>query len=59
MNVYRSMISLLSGLLIFLGVGMLAVTLRHGGGVGLILGLLFIAAGAGRLWLMRRRSQRH
>jgi hypothetical protein len=35
---------------------MLFFTLRNGGGVGVILGLLFIGAGAGRLYLMRRRS---
>ena len=40
-----------------LGVAMIAVTPRHGGGqLGFLLGALFIAAGAGRLYLLRRRS---
>jgi hypothetical protein len=42
----------------FMGIGfaMLVVTTIHGGGVvGYVLGLLFIAAGAGRLYLVRRR----
>ena len=34
---------------------MLVVTIAHGGGqVGILLGLLFIAAGGGRLYLLRR-----
>jgi hypothetical protein len=39
-----------------LGVALIAVTLAHGGGgVGILLGVLFLAAGAGRLFLLRRR----
>jgi hypothetical protein len=39
-----------------LGVALLVVTALQGGGeVGLVLGLLFIAAGAGRLYLIRGR----
>jgi hypothetical protein len=52
---YRSMVSLLAATMIVLGVLMLVFTLRHGGGVGIVLGLLFVGAGAGRLYLMRRR----
>ena len=38
-----------------IGVAMLAVTAVHGGGVlGFLVGVLFIAAGAGRLYLLRR-----
>ena len=55
-NTYRGMVSLLAGTMIVLGLVMLAVTLPHGFGLGVILGLLFIGAGAGRLYLMRRRS---
>jgi hypothetical protein len=40
---------------IALGVVMLVITVGRGGGVGILLGLLFIAAGAGRLYLLRRR----
>ena len=46
----------LSAVMVVLGVVMLVVTLARGGGplaVGVLLGLLFCAAGGGRLWLMR------
>ena len=48
----------LSGLMVVLGVAMVARTLAGGGGplaIGIVLGLLFVAAGAGRLWAERRR----
>ena len=48
----------LSGLMVVLGVAMVVRTLAGGGGplaVGVVLGLLFVAAGAGRLWAERRR----
>ncbi|HZH24284.1 MAG TPA: hypothetical protein VEY49_05225 [Solirubrobacteraceae bacterium] len=48
----------LSGLMVVLGVAMVVRTLAGGGGplaVGIVLGLLFVAAGAGRLWAERRR----
>ena len=48
----------LSSLMIVFGVVMLGQTLLRGGGplaTGLLLGVLFIAAGAGRLWVERRR----
>jgi hypothetical protein len=49
---------LLPGILVVLGVAILARTIAGGGGplaVGVLLGLLFVAAGAGRIWLERRR----
>lgn len=52
-----SVTALLSGALVLIGVLIVARTLRAGGGilsVGIILGVLFVAAGAGRLWLARR-----
>ena len=46
---------LLATVVIGLGVALLAVTLAEGGGqVGILLGLLFVAAGCGRLYLARR-----
>jgi hypothetical protein len=48
----------LSVLIIGLGVAMIVVTLSNGGGpvaFGIIIGLLFVAAGGGRLWVERRR----
>jgi hypothetical protein len=53
---YRTLTTISASLLVALGLTMLVVTLWHGGGVGLVLGVLFIAAGLGRLWLLRRRS---
>ena len=48
----------MAALMIGLGVAMIAVTLSNGGGpvaFGIIIGLLFVAAGGGRLWVLRRR----
>jgi hypothetical protein len=53
---YRTLTTVSASLLVALGVVMLAVTLWHGGGVGVLLGVLFMAAGAGRLWLLRRKA---
>jgi hypothetical protein len=42
--------------MVVLGVAILVVTFANGGGplaTGLVVGLLFIAAGAGRLWAER------
>jgi len=50
--------AILSGVMVVIGVAMVVRTLAAGGGplaVGMVLGLLFIAAGAGRLWAERRR----
>jgi hypothetical protein len=49
---------LLSATMIALGIGMVSIALSRGGGplaFGVILGLFFIAAGGGRLWLSWRR----
>lgn len=49
---------LLSGLMVVLGLAMIVRTLAGGGGplaLGILLGLLFVAAGAGRVWAERRR----
>jgi hypothetical protein len=48
----------LSGLIVVLGIGMLVRTIAAGGGplaTGILFGVLFVAAGAGRLWVERRR----
>jgi hypothetical protein len=47
----------MSVLMIVLGVAMIGSTVARGGGplaVGLLLGLLFVAAGAARLYLLQR-----
>jgi amino acid transporter len=56
-DVHRGTTRLLSTVMVALGVLMVISTLAHGGGplaLGLLLGLLFIAAGAGRLYLLSR-----
>ena len=47
----------MSAVMVLIGVVLLISTLAHGGGplaIGVLLGLLFVAAGAGRLSLARR-----
>ena len=41
---------------IAIGIAILVQTARHGGGFGYVIGLLFAALGAGRLYLLRRRQ---
>ena len=48
----------LSGLMVVIGLALIVRTVSAGGGplaVGMLMGLLFVAAGAGRLWAERRR----
>jgi hypothetical protein len=56
MTMYRNLVAGMAVLMIFLGLGMLGETIAHGGSVGAILGVLFVGAGAGRLWMLRRHS---
>jgi len=54
---YRASIRVLSGLLLLVGVAMVASTLIRGGGalaLGVVLGTLLALLGAGRLWLALR-----
>ncbi len=53
-SAYRLLLEAAAGLMVLLGIAMIVVTLTRGFGVGVILGVLFVAAGAGRLVLMRR-----
>ena len=55
MSVYRVGIVVFSVAFIAIGVALLVVTAVHGGGIGYLLGALFVAAGAGRITLLRRR----
>jgi hypothetical protein len=50
---YLGLTRLLAIATMLVGVMLLVVTARHGGGVGYLLGALFVAAGAGRLYLVR------
>ena len=56
-NAYRRLSQLLALATIALGVAIVVVTLvrSDGGQVGILLGALFIVAGAGRLYLQRGR----
>jgi hypothetical protein len=56
MTMYRNLVRTIAVVMIVMGLAMLSITLRHGFGVGVILGLLFIGAGAGRLLMLRRRA---
>ena len=54
-TMYRTLVRTIAAVMILLGLSMLSLTLRHGFGVGVILGLLFIGAGVGRLLMLRRK----
>jgi hypothetical protein len=54
MTMYRNLVQLIAVLMMALGVALIVRTLPHFG-VGIVLGLLFIAAGAGRLLMLRRK----
>jgi hypothetical protein len=52
---YRVGVTVFGLAFVAIGFALLVVTALHGGGVvGFLLGALFIAAGAGRLYLLRR-----
>ena len=56
-RIYHGSVRALSALMVGLGVAIVVTTLARGGGlldVGFMLGLAFIAVGAGRLWLVSR-----
>jgi uncharacterized membrane protein HdeD (DUF308 family) len=56
-NVHRGTTLLLSGAMVLLGLAMIVRTLAAGGGalaIGLLLGVLFVAAGLGRVYLAVR-----
>jgi hypothetical protein len=47
----------MSTLMVLIGITLLATTIARGGGplaIGVLLGILFVAAGAGRFYLARR-----
>jgi 4-hydroxybenzoate polyprenyltransferase len=55
-NFYRRSIALFGLMFIGLGIALLVVTVVHGGGaVGYLIGVLFVALGIGRLYLLRAR----
>ena len=57
MTFYRSAIAVFAVVFIGLGLALLVVTAVNGGAVfGYLMGVLFVALGAGRLYLLRKRS---
>ncbi|MFL5937050.1 MAG: hypothetical protein ACJ744_09340 [Gaiellaceae bacterium] len=55
-NLHRTATAIFAVAFIAIGFALLIVTAVHGGGfVGFVLGALFIAAGAGRLYLLMNR----
>jgi hypothetical protein len=58
-ELHRNATRVMSAAMVVIGVALLVSTLARGGGplaVGVLLGVLFVAAGAGRLYLSRRRA---
>ncbi len=56
MTFYRRSVWVFGLLALVLGVALIVQTVRSGGGtVGYALGILFVALGAGRIFLVRRR----
>lgn len=57
MSAYRTFVRILAFVMVAIGLALLFRTLQQGGfGVGVILGLLFIGAGVGRLLMLRRKA---
>lgn len=54
MTMYRHLVRTIAAVMIVIGLVLLIRTLQQGFGVGVILGLLFIGAGVGRLLMLRR-----
>jgi hypothetical protein len=53
---YRTVVTVFALTFVGLGFALLVITALRGGGVGLVIGALFIALGAGRLYLLRMRK---
>ena len=52
---YRNATLVFGVVAVVLGVAILVQTARHGGGVGYLIGVLFVALGAARLYLLKHR----
>lgn len=56
MNLYRGGIAVFGVVFVGIGIALLVVTTIHGGAAfGYLIGVLFIALGLGRLYLLRAR----
>jgi hypothetical protein len=52
---YRGMTVLFGLAAMGIGIAIVVQTARHGGGLGYLIGVLFVALGVGRLYLLKRR----
>jgi hypothetical protein len=55
MSSYRGLVTIFGVIAIGLGVALIVQTARIGGGTGYLIGVLFVALGVGRLYLLHRR----
>jgi hypothetical protein len=58
--IYKQAVRAFSAVFVLIGLLVLVVTLANGGGpasVGVLMGLAFVAVGAGRLWVARRMER--
>jgi len=58
--IYRHAVRVFSAAFVLIGLVVLTVTLLNGGGpasVGVLMGLAFVAVGAGRLWIATRMER--
>lgn len=58
--IYRHAVRIFSAAFVLIGLVVLTVTLANGGGpasVGVLMGIAFIAVGAGRLWIATRMER--
>jgi hypothetical protein len=58
-NLHRAATRVMSVVMVILGIAILVSTIARGGGplaIGILLGVMFVAAGAGRLYVERERS---
>jgi hypothetical protein len=59
MSFYRGATALFAIAFLGIGIALIVVTTARGGGlVGYLLGVLFVALGVGRLYLLRTRTRR-
>jgi len=57
MNRYPALVVVFGVITAGLGVALIVETAVKGGGVGYLLGLLFVAVGIGRIYLLRRHRR--
>jgi hypothetical protein len=56
MNAYRAATALLAIVFVGIGVALIVEAVVAGGALGYVIGLLFVGAGVGRLYLLRTRG---